>query len=253
LHTIAITNIKGGSGKTTTAVSLADGIARRGRRVLLLDLDPQASASDWLLPDTEGPFAEEVLSGQASLAAAVRPTRVAGLDLLPASAHLAARARALAGEPAAELALGSALEGSAGWDYTLIDCPPELGLLTLNGLLAAGEVLVPVPPEPMAVNGLVRVLQTLELLARRYRRQLPIAAIVPVRVRPQTRLAQETLTALKRFPETFPGIVHETISVAEAPSHHVPLWQYRPGSTAAHDYEELTDHLLSQATGRRAA
>lgn len=246
---IAVTNLKGGSGKTTTAVNLADCLSRSGRTVLLVDVDPQASASHWLLGAgaVPGPFIEDVLAGEARARAAVRPTPVERLALLPASAHLGARARRLAGETAAELVLSGALEELAGYDYILFDCPPELGLLALNALLASDEVLIPVPPEPMAVEGLGRVFATVETLASRYRRPLRVTTVVPVRVRLQTLLARQVLTLLRsRFPQTTPGQVRETVYAAEAPGHHLPIVAYRPECSAAADYGELARHVLAQ-------
>ncbi|HVT60656.1 MAG TPA: AAA family ATPase, partial [Thermoanaerobaculia bacterium] len=164
---IAIANQKGGVGKTTTCLTLAACLARQQRSVLVIDCDPQGSASRWLgFTASRASFLEDVLAGRAALSAAVHPTRLANLSLVPASQELAVQDRFLAARRGGEGVLRQKIAGQLGaaFDYILFDCPPQLGMLSLNALAAATEVIVPVAPEPMALDGLARLFATIGLV-----------------------------------------------------------------------------------------
>ena len=245
---IAVTNQKGGVGKTTTAVNLAAGLARRGRRVLLVDLDPSAAASAWLRPDRERTKTLDDVFAGSPTAEAVVSTPLPLVSLLAGSGFLAARSRSLSTQPGAEWTLRARLAqlDLSAWDFCLIDCPPELGLLSLNGLLAAREVLIPVSADPMALDGLARIFETLEEIAQHLDHPVRLLGILPVRVRPRTLLARRVLEELEAAApgRVLPVAIRETIHAQEAPSHHLPLVAYRPHCSAAEDYERLADHLL---------
>src|SRR6185295_11239591 len=158
---IAVAQQKGGTGKTSTAVNLGAALAARGQTVLLIDVDPQASASAWLARGlADPPFLEQVLAGAVPARDAIRATACPGLSLLPASLALAVQERRMAGEIGAEQLLAERLADLDGFDVVLLDAPPELGLLAFNALTAAREVLVPVVPEPLALRGLEQLLAT---------------------------------------------------------------------------------------------
>ncbi|HVT59513.1 MAG TPA: ParA family protein [Thermoanaerobaculia bacterium] len=249
---IAVVNQKGGVGKTTTTVNLASCLAALGRTVLLVDCDPQSAASRWLgLSKQPGQtYLEEVLAGRATLSRAIYPTSVPRLSLVPASPELAIQARLLAVELAGETVLSLYLrrELAARFDYVLLDAPPELGMLSINALVAATELLIPVSLDPLAVQVLDQLVDTIERVRERLNPGLRIAGILAVRVRSTTLLARQVLSELAaRFPELlFPVYIRETVRAAEAPACQLTLLDYQPDSTAALDYRSLAELVVAQ-------
>ncbi|HVT18562.1 MAG TPA: ParA family protein [Thermoanaerobaculia bacterium] len=249
---LAIVNQKGGVGKTTTAVSLAAGLAALGRHVLLVDCDPQSAASRWLgfAKQPGQAFLEDVLAGRAPLPAAIYPTAVPRLSLLPASPELAVQARLLAVELAGEtvLALRLRRELPAGFDYVLLDAPPELGMLSVNALVAASELVIPVTLDPLATEVLDQLLDTIDRVRERLNPELRIAGILAVRVNGHTLLAREVLARLAaRFPDLlYPLSIRQTVRAAEAPGRQRSLLDHHPDSSAAQDYRALAALLVGQ-------
>ncbi|MBX9580309.1 MAG: ParA family protein [Gemmataceae bacterium] len=254
MRTIAVLNQKGGSGKTTTAVCLGAALAERGRRVLLVDLDPQYSATTWLstLPVGRGVFDLFADPRGTSLQAVARPTATPGLDLAGASAWLVGAEKALSAEPGAETILKehvAALPAGA-YDYLLIDCPPTLGVLSVNALTAAAEVLVPVECHVMGLQGLAQLAQTVELVRRRLNPALRIAGIVPCRLDARTNHGPEVVAKLRaRFPETTATAVRENVRLAECPSMGEPITAYAPASAGAEDYRALAAEVMAREGG----
>jgi chromosome partitioning protein len=253
MRVIAIANHKGGSGKTTTAVNLAAALAEHNRRVLLLDLDPQASASHWLGVDDRPAGVAEVLTDGVELTQLVRPTPSAGLDLVPGSDGLARAERRLAQEVGAEVVLRRHLQRLSAWrentwDYALLDCPPSLGVLTLNALTAAREVLVPVEAHVMALGGLAQLLATLEVVRERLNPELELAGIVACRLDARTRHGREVLQELlSRFGErVYRATIRENVRLAEAPSFGEPITRYDARSTGTADYRALAEEVIRQ-------
>lgn len=256
MRVIAIANHKGGSGKTTTAVNLAAALAQRGRRVVLFDLDPQASASHWLgaPEDEDGPGAAELLIDGVGVDGVVHPTRWPGVELVPASGGLATAEKHLARELGAEVVLRRSLEHARepSWDYAMIDCPPALGLLTLNALVAAREVLVPVEAHVMALRGLAQLMGTLDLVRERLNPELELTGILACRVDGRTRHAQEVVQELvSRFGDrVYHAAIRENVRLAEAPSFAQPIMQYDGRSAGAADYAALAEEVIQQERGR---
>lgn len=249
MRTIAIVNQKGGSGKTTTAVNLAASLAEAAQRVLLIDMDPQASASLWYGLKEKGKGLYEALTGDGDLTSAIESTALDSLKMIPASSILSGVEKALANEVASETILKAKLAQSAAssWDYVLIDCPPTLGILSLNALTTAHEVLVPVEAHVMALHGLVQLLKTIHLVKQRLNPNLEITGIVACRVDYRTKHSQEVLGQLRtRFEDKMcKTVIRENIRLAEAPLHAKPIILYDPQCNGSADYRKLALELQS--------
>ena len=249
MKTLAVTNQKGGSGKTTTTVNLAAALGEVGRHVLVVDLDPQASASAWLGLKDGGRGLLEVFADNGNLAALVRETGTAGVDLVPASTWLAGVEKALASEVGAELILREAMaELSEPWDFILLDCPPSLGLLTVSALCAAREVLVPVEVSSMALAGLAGMMQTVNRVRDRLNPDLAVSEILVCRTDARTNLSREVVERLReRFGELVMNtVIRETVRLREAWSFAQPVTTYDPRGRGAEDYRAASAELLER-------
>jgi len=247
MRTIALANQKGGVAKTTTAVNLAAALAEQGRTVLLIDLDPQGSATRWLKADPSGRGLYDLFTRGGSLDELAQPTKTSGLELVPASRTLSRADRDLAGEPGIDLSLKAALQQTQPRDVVLMDCPPQLGILVAIALATAGEVLVPVATHVMELHGLADLTGTIDKVRERLNPELTVR-VVACRYDRRTRLAGDVMDALqRRFPkELLETVIHENVRLAEAPSHHEPITAADPYSTGAADYRQLAYELLQK-------
>ncbi|MCY2965305.1 MAG: AAA family ATPase, partial [Planctomycetota bacterium] len=260
MRSIAIMNQKGGVGKTTTSVNLAAGLARQGKRVCLLDLDPQAHASLHLGVELPGnaPTIYHTFTGERTMQ---QIRRLVGpqLWLAPASIDLAAAEVELADTQGRELILRQALEQLLvvePYDYVIMDCPPSLGVLTINALSAAREVFIPLQPHFLALHGLSKLLETTALVTRRLNRELRVSGIVLCMYETNTRLAADVSGDLQSFlsssdPEApwsqgriFQNRIRRNIKLAEAPSFGKSIFDYAPKCPGAEDYAGLVGEVL---------
>jgi chromosome partitioning protein len=244
---IALANQKGGVGKTTTAINLGASLARNGRHVLIFDFDPQANSSAGLGVRVEANSTYDVVIGEKPVAEIVVPTTIDDLSLAPANPGLAGAEVELVPMMAREFRLRRAIEGVRGsYDYVLIDCPPSLGLLTVNALTAADEVIVPVQCEYLALEGLGQLTGTLELVRRNLNPQLRLRGLLLTMFDGRTNLSQQVADEVRaHFPNTFKTIIPRSVRLSEAPSHGLPIAAYDPSSRASRAYDDLAQEILA--------
>ena len=245
---ICIYNAKGGTGKTTTAVSVGAYLAAFGRRVLLVDFDPQANATSGLTYDRN--FSKNIyhgILGQADYQELVRPSAILNYHFIPSSPHLAGIIVELVNLPEREYYLRKFINQLRHhYDYILIDLPPSLSLLTINGLVAADEVLIPVQSEYYGLEGLGQLLQTIQLIRENLRHPLAITGAVITLYDKRERLARDVNKNLRRhFPHrVFKAEIPRSVALAEAPSHSKPILLYDPYSAGALAYRRLAQELI---------
>jgi len=248
---ISVVNQKGGVGKTTTAVNLASFLSEMGKKVLLVDFDPQANATSGVgvVSDNVEFSIYHLLMGLADLDTVLCPTPFNNLHILPSSADLAGAEVELVGQVSRETCLKKVLSPLRDfYDYVIIDCPPSLGLLTLNALVASTHALIPVQCEYYALEGIAGLMKTLNLVKESYNDQLEILGIVLTMFDVRTTLNQQVVDNTRAFFKdlVFDTIVPRNIRLSEAPSHGLPISLYSPESRGADAYHRLAMEVINR-------
>ena len=255
-RTIAFMNQKGGVGKTTCAVNLGAGLALENRNVLLVDIDPQANLSLHLGVEVHSldRSTYTLLTGRSSARESTIPGVRERLSVLPSNLDLAGAELELASTVGRETVLRSALaplmeDGS--FDYVLIDCPPSLGLLSLNALTTCREVFICLQTEFFALQGMSRLLDVIGLVQKRLSHPVEITGIIPTLLDVRTNLGREVVAEIRRYfgTKVFQTVIHSNIKLAEAPSHGKTIFEYAPDSRGAEDFRALVQEVLRGPRG----
>jgi chromosome partitioning protein len=247
---VAIANQKGGVGKSTTAINLGAYLAMEGQRVLVVDLDPQSNATSGLgvVPRSANQQIYDVLINEAALEEIIVQTSTEGLDLAPSSLRLAGAEVELVSVLSRENRLRKSLEPiKERYDIILVDCPPSLGLLTVNALAAADEIMIPIQCEYYALEGLVLLLRTIEKIRVYLNPDLRIGGILLTMHDARTNISKQVMEEVrKQYPnETFITVIPRNVRLSEAPSYGQPISQYDPTSRGAQAYQDLAKEVIS--------
>ena len=245
--TIVFVNQKGGVGKTTSSINIGAYIELAGKKVLLVDFDSQGNMSSGVGISKDKPTVYELLAGQVEAKDAVKKTPVENLDAISASIDLSGAAIELVDQEEREYFLKEALAPlKEQYDYILIDCPPSLGILTVNGLAAADSVLVPMQCEYFALEGITLLLQTVQKVQKEINPNLTIGGIFFTMYDARTRLAQDVVLQVKSYFKdvVFNTIIPRNVRLSEAPSHGLPICKYDPDCVGARSYEKLAEEVI---------
>lgn len=250
---ISLVNQKGGTAKTTTSVNLGAYLAAMGKYVLLVDLDPQANATSGLGINKDKILQSlyHALSDQIPVSETVAKTSFFGFDAIPSSPDLAGAAIELVNHPRREFRLYDILQGiRINYDYILIDCPPSLGLLTINGLTAADDIIIPVQCEYYALEGLSQLLRTIQLVRENLGSEVKVMGALLTMYDKRNRLARQVLKEMRlNFPgRVFEAIIPRCVTLAEAPSYGQTILQFNPASRGAKAYRQLAEEIINLGT-----
>ena len=247
---IAIVNQKGGVGKTTTAVNLCSALAKKGKKVLLIDEDPQGNATSGIgvQKDLEKSI-YDVIINETDMESAITETSIKGLCLCPSNINLAGAEVELVSIPARENRLkDKLLKIKDNYHYIIIDCPPSLGLLTINALTAADSIIIPIQCEYYALEGVGQLMNTINIIKKQLNKNLYIEGVVLTMNDARTNLSTQVINEVKKFfkDNVYKTIIPRNVKLSEAPSYGMPITQYAPLSKGARCYEKLANELLKR-------
>jgi chromosome partitioning protein len=246
MRIIAVINQKGGVGKTTTVACIAAGLAKQGKQVLAIDLDPQSHLTFSLGVSADKGTLYDIFRRGATLNEAI--VQRGTFDVLPSSIDLAGAELEYITKPNWQFMLKKEIRGLEQYDYILIDCPPSLGLLTVNALTSADEIYIPLQPETLALQGLGKLMEIVETVKADLNSKLEITGVVATRYDNRKSLNREVLDQVKQHfgDRVFSTVIRENVALAEAPGHAQTIFEYKPKSTGAEDYESLTREILER-------
>ncbi|MDO8549828.1 MAG: ParA family protein [Ignavibacteria bacterium] len=246
---ISITNQKGGVGKTTTSINVSSLIAAAEKKTLLIDIDPQANSSSGLGVSDQNPSVYEVLIGTKRMDEVIISTYMPFMDLLPSNINLVGAEIEMVDFPDRETLLKKALNGTQDkYDFIIIDCPPSLGLLTLNSLTASDSVLIPVQCEYFALEGLGQLLNTINIVKQHFNKDLSIEGVLLTMYDSRLRLSQQVAEEVRKYfgDKVFKTVIHRNVRISEAPSFGKPIILYDAVSTGSKNYMALASELLER-------
>ena len=246
MEVVAIANQKGGCGKTTTAVNLSACLAAKGKKVLLIDLDPQGSATTHLAISEFDNTMYEAMMGDLSLSQITKPTEIKGLDIIPADKRLGKAEMEIAGKSIArERILKPKVRTQTGYDFIIIDTPPNLGFLTINAMVASDTVLVPIQTEFFAIQGLSMILDLAKAISEGLGQDLKLKYLLTM-YDARTKMGKEVITRVRELlgKDVFKVVIPRSIKLAEAPSYGKPIHLIDPEALASKAYAQLADEVI---------